>query len=140
MSQYAEITQEIDRGPSGPKTVAFFDLDGTVIFGYSIASIFLERVLTGGLTPPDAVRQFFQLISHGVSGTPYSTLLEEGAESLAGVPEQEFIALGERVFDKYLAGAIYPESRALIRAHQRMGHTVVIVSSATTYQVAPVAL
>ena len=139
MGQYPELTREIDTGPAGPKIAAFFDLDGTVIFGYSIASIFLERVLSGQLAPHDAIRQFFQLMSHGISGTPYSTILQEGADSLAGVAEKEFEELGETVFEKYLAGSIYPESRALIRAHQRMGHTVVIVSSATRYQVGPVA-
>ena len=135
MEHYTDITRDVTTGPAGPDTVAFFDLDGTVIFGYSIMSVFLERVTSGGLSPQDAIRQFFQLLGHGISGTAYSTLLEEAAESLAGVPEQEFVDIGERVFDKYLAGAIYPESRALIRAHQQMGHQVVIISSATRYQV-----
>lgn len=139
MSQYENITREIVRGPSGSDTIAFFDLDGTVIFGYSIASVFLERVTSGALSPRDAVRQFFQLLGHGVSQTPYSVILEEAAHSLAGVPEQDFVDIGVRVFNKYLAGAIYPESRALIRAHQRMGHTVAIMSSATRYQIEPIA-
>ena len=116
---YNHITREIDDSPAGPRTIAFFDLDGTVIFGYSIASIFLERVTSGELAPQDAIRQFLQLVSHGISGTPYTVLLEEAGQSLEGVKEQDFVDLGERVFDKYLAAAIYPESRALIRAHQR---------------------
>ncbi len=139
MRSHPHITREIDESQSGPETVAFFDLDGTIIFGYSIASIFLERVLGGGLTPQDAFQQFIGLVGHGVSDTPYSTLLEEAAESLAGASEQEFMELGEKVFGKYLAGAIYPESRALIRAHQQRGHTLVILSSATRYQIDPIA-
>jgi putative phosphoserine phosphatase / 1-acylglycerol-3-phosphate O-acyltransferase len=136
---YEEITQEIEDSEPGPGTIAFFDFDGTIIFGFSIASLFVERVTSGKLPPGDAIRQFFQLIGHGMSGTPYSVLLDEAAESLAGTAERDFTELGEVIFDKYLAGAVYPESRALIRAHQRQGHTVVILSSATRYQIEPIA-
>ena len=69
----------------------------------------------------------------------YSRMLEELAEQLAGTPEDELTELGETVFDKYLAGSIYPESRALVRAHQDRGHTVVIVTSATNFQADAVA-
>ena len=46
---------------------------------------------------------------------------------------------GQRTFEKHLATQIYPESRALVRAHQEMGHTVAIITSATRYQAEPVA-
>ena len=134
-----QLTKEIDDGPAGPGTIAFFDFDGTIIFGYSIATIFLERVISGKLAPHDAVMQFIQLVGHGFGGTPYSELLRESAETLAGANEQEFTDLGETVFEKYLAGAIYPETRSIIRAHQAKGHTVAIVSSATHYQIDPIA-
>jgi len=139
MDIYDNITQEIDDSPRGPGTVAFFDLDGTLIFGFSILSIFRERVTSGELAPYDAFQQFFSLLSHGLNGSEYPRILAEAAETLEDVSEQEFIALGESVFEKYVAGSIYPESRALVRAHLKRGHTVVVLSSATTYQVAPVA-
>jgi putative phosphoserine phosphatase/1-acylglycerol-3-phosphate O-acyltransferase len=34
---------------------------------------------------------------------------------------------------------VYPDARLIVRAHQRMGHTVALASSATRYQVAPLA-
>lgn len=139
MNLYEHITADVDGSPPGPDTVAFFDLDGTLIFGFSIASIFRERVLSRQLTPREAVRQFFSLIGHGVSGTDYALVLEEAADSLAGVLEKDLVDLGERVFEKYVAGDMYPESRALVRAHLARGHTVVVLSSATIYQIAPVA-
>jgi putative phosphoserine phosphatase/1-acylglycerol-3-phosphate O-acyltransferase len=43
------------------------------------------------------------------------------------------------VFRTHIARQIYPETRALVEAHQRKGHTVAIISSATPYQVAPAA-
>ena len=139
MNIYDNITQEIDDGPRGPGTVAFFDLDGTLIFGFSILSIFRERVMSGELAPLDALQQLFSLLSHGLNGSEYPRILAEAAETLEDVSEQEFIELGESVFEKHIAGSIYPESRALVRAHLKRGHTVVVLSSATTYQVEPVA-
>ncbi|MDH4107351.1 MAG: HAD-IB family hydrolase [Gammaproteobacteria bacterium] len=139
MKLYEHVTHDVDDSPAGPGTIAFFDMDGTLIFGYSILSIFRESVLTRRLAPGDALRQFFALVSQAVDGTDYGKMLEEAAGLLRGMPEQEFVELGESVFDKYVAASIYPESRALVRAHLARGHTVAIVSSATIYQVAPVA-
>ncbi len=139
MRLYKHITQEVDGTRRGPKTVAFFDLDGTIIFGFSVASVFLERMTSGELPPQKAFRQIASLFAGRVSGAEFPDLLDEAVLSLAGTEENRFTELGEVVFDKYVAGSIYPESRALIRAHLNRGHTVVILSSATNYQIDPVA-
>src|SRR5690606_11325620 len=47
--------------------------------------------------------------------------------------------LGQRVFDQDLLARIYPEARALVKEHQSRGDTVVIVSSATQFQVERIA-
>lgn len=139
MNLYGDITREIGSVPKGAGTIAFFDLDGTIIFGFSIAAIFRERLLSGQVAPCKALQQALSLVSHGINGTEYPKLLREAAIELEGVAEQEFVDLGEAVFEKHLAGTIYPESRALIRAHINRGHTVVVLSSATPYQVNPIA-
>ena len=64
----------------------------------------------------------------------------EQATAAAGGEEQpwtqeELDEVGERVFSQRLVTDIYPESRALVEAHQRRGHTVAIVSSATHFQI-----
>jgi putative phosphoserine phosphatase/1-acylglycerol-3-phosphate O-acyltransferase len=56
-----------------------------------------------------------------------------------GLAESVLEEVGEEVFEKHLATQIYPESRALVNAHQQMGHTVAIISSATRYQAEPLA-
>ncbi|MBT8079076.1 MAG: HAD-IB family phosphatase, partial [Gammaproteobacteria bacterium] len=137
MRPYQHITRDVDNAPRGPATLAFFDFDGTIIFGYSIATVMLEAITSGKLSPADALRKFVRLISEGTDTNDYGALLQQAAESLVGRPEAELVELGEKIFDRYLAAAIYPESRALIRAHQACGHTVAIVSSATPYQILP---
>lgn len=136
---YGQITREVERSAQGPGSIAFFDFDGTLIFGFSIASVFRERLFSGKLTPRDAIAQFFGMVTHGINGSDYAQLLRDAGRTLAGVREQEFIDLGETVFRKYLAGSVYPESRALLRAHQARGHTVAVLSSATPYQIEPAA-
>jgi putative phosphoserine phosphatase/1-acylglycerol-3-phosphate O-acyltransferase len=56
-----------------------------------------------------------------------------------GMAESVLRETGQEVFEKHLAGQIYPEARALVAAHRARGHTLAIVSSATPYQVEPVA-
>src|SRR3546814_18895340 len=41
--------------------------------------------------------------------------------------------------DLHIARKIYPETRAIIEAHQAKGHRVALISSATIYQIAPAA-
>ena len=137
MRPYQYITRDIEEAPRGPSTIAYFDFDGTIIFGYSIASVMLEAVTSGKLSPAEALKKFLRLISDGTDTNDYGALLQQAAESIVGVPETDLIELGEKIFERYLAAAIYPESRALIRAHRSCGHTVAIVSSATPYQIMP---
>ena len=58
---------------------------------------------------------------------------------MRGISEKEFEELGERLFVEELATLIYPESRALLETHLELGHTVAIISSATRYQIEPLA-
>jgi putative phosphoserine phosphatase/1-acylglycerol-3-phosphate O-acyltransferase len=136
---YSKITKEVDRAPSGPRTVAFFDLDGTLIAGFSITSLLRERLSSFHLGLLDAAEELFDLANHAIVGRNFPALLEHAVATLKGIAEQDFIELGDAVFEKYTAGDIYPESRALVQAHQDRGHTVVILSSATIYQVKPIA-
>ncbi len=139
MKLYEKVTREIYRSPKGAKTVAFFDLDGTLISGFSITSLFRERLTSYHLNIFDAAEQLFDLANHAVSGSNFPMLLDHAASTLKGIAENDFIELGNAVFEKHTAADIYPESRALVRAHLDMGHTVVVLTSATIYQALPIA-
>lgn len=139
MKLYPKITKEIDRSAAGSRTVAFFDLDGTLISGFSITSLLRERISSYHLGLLDAAEELFDLANHAIVGRNFPTLLDHAVATLRGIAEQDFIELGNAVFEKYTAADIYPESRALVKAHLDRGHTVVILSSATIYQVKPIA-
>ena len=139
MSVHSQMTREIDDGPSGLRIAAFFDVDRTLIAGFSALQFFRDGLTNGLVSPADfatamgtAVR--FQLGQVGFSGFVTGT-----AGMLRGRTEADFEAIGERIFRERLATEIYPESRALVQAHHRKGHTLALVSAATRYQIEPLA-
>src|SRR6185295_2072243 len=74
-----------------------------------------------------------------LGGIGFSGFVAETVHALKGMPEQDLVDMGERLFTEQLAASVYPESRALVHAHQKKGHTVGVVSSALRYQIEPLA-
>jgi putative phosphoserine phosphatase/1-acylglycerol-3-phosphate O-acyltransferase len=139
MSRHASITGAIDKGPSGPRIGAFFDLDRTLIAGFSASAFVRELVRLGKIDAAAMVQGAAAATRFRLGGVGFSAFVAETVGLLRGMPERELVEMGERLFAEGLATAIYPESRALVEAHQRKGHTVAVVSSALPYQVDPIA-
>jgi putative phosphoserine phosphatase/1-acylglycerol-3-phosphate O-acyltransferase len=139
MSLYERLTEEIRSGPSGPKVAAYFDLDQTLLAGFSATSFVWERMVTGRMAPRELADTLLGALSFAAGRTGFSGLMSATTAAYRGLAESVLEELGQEVFDKHLATQIYPESRALVRAHQDAGHTVAIVSSATRYQAEPMA-
>lgn len=139
MTLYAQVTREIRSGPAGPEVAAFFDLDRTLLAGFSAIAFFQERLLSGRMSPRELVESVAAAASFSMGRTGFSGLVTGAAGAFRGLSERALQEFGEEIFEKQLAKQIYPESRSLVRAHQDLGHTVAIVSSALPYQVEPVA-
>ncbi len=139
MTLHARLTEEIRSGPSGSKIGAFFDLDQTLLAGFSAAAFLRERLMSGRMAPREISESLLGSLSFALGRTGFSGLMSAATAAYRGVAESTLEELGEEVFQKHLATQIYPESRALVQAHQEMGHTVAIVSSATRYQAEPLA-
>ncbi len=138
-SKTDSITKDILAGESGAHIGAFFDLDRTIIKDFSAKQFFKTRALSGKMTSQEIVAQLAGVFLYATDDRNFAALAAMGAKGVKGVPEKVFLEVGEEVYNKHLADAIYPESRALIAAHISKGHTVAIVSAATPYQVSPVA-
>jgi putative phosphoserine phosphatase/1-acylglycerol-3-phosphate O-acyltransferase len=65
--------------------------------------------------------------------------MQAPAMMLAGEREETVQAIADRAFQKHWRSKIFPEAQDLIAAHRKRGHRVVILSSATRFQVAPIA-
>lgn len=134
-----EAVEEIEAGPAGPEIGAFFDLDGTLVAGYTAAAFFGDQVRKREVGPGDFVRTVVNVVDGEVLGGDPTKVAYQVFNALRGQSEEAFAAVGERLFLQKIAGTIRHESRALVRAHQRKGHTVAVASAATPYQISPIA-
>jgi putative phosphoserine phosphatase/1-acylglycerol-3-phosphate O-acyltransferase len=139
MTTVDELIDQVEAGPAGPEIGAFFDYDGTLISGYSGNALFRERVRRRDVSVGEVAQSMVAVMDMELRGSDVSQLFDIMARGLRGRLEDEAVEMGERLFAKQVAGWVFPESRELVRAHQRMGHTVAVASSASLYQVAPFA-
>lgn len=139
MKTHANVTSEVDASRRDRRTAAFFDFDGTLLAGFSVFYFLLRRYFSGKVSAGESVEQLLATASYALGRADFSALLEEFTASMAGTSDREMRALAAEVFRKDLVSGLYPEVRALLKAHQDKGHTVVILSSATQYQLELVA-
>jgi len=139
MTLHARLTKEIRNGPSGSKVGAFFDLDQTLLAGFSATSFLRERIAAGGVGSRELAATFYGALAFGLGRTGFSGFMTATTAAYRGLEESVLEEIGEETFVKHLARQVYPESRALVEAHQAAGHTVAIVSAATRYQAEPMA-
>jgi putative phosphoserine phosphatase/1-acylglycerol-3-phosphate O-acyltransferase len=139
MTTVVDLLEEIERAPEGPEIGAFFDFDGTLIAGYSAGVFYQDRIRRFELTPSEIVRSLTAILEMGLRGADVSKLMEIAVANWAGHREEEVRELFDRLFYERISGMVYPEARELVRAHARAGHTIVLASSATRYQLAALA-
>jgi putative phosphoserine phosphatase/1-acylglycerol-3-phosphate O-acyltransferase len=139
MTTVVDLLEEIERAPTGPQIGAFFDFDGTLISGYSAGVFYQDRIRRFDLTPSELARSLIAMLDMQFRGADVSKLMEIAVANWAGHREHEVRELFDRLFYERISGMVYPEARELVRAHARAGHTVVLASSATRYQLAALA-
>jgi putative phosphoserine phosphatase/1-acylglycerol-3-phosphate O-acyltransferase len=139
MSPHQDVVAEVLKLPDGPEIGALFDFDGTVISGYSIMAFIKEQIRRGHLSPRELVELLSTMASFGLGDLGFSAMMLAASQFLRGIREDSYANFGEELFESHIARLIYPESRSLVQAHLKKGHTVAIVTSATPYQVRPAA-
>jgi len=139
MTVHKDVIQNIERAPEGSRVGAFFDFDGTLIAGFSATVFLKEQLRRGDLSAYEFFEMLAAVTQFSLGGMGFSGLMSTAAQFMRGVREADYIAFGEELYEQQIARRVYPESRALVQAHMARGHTVAIISSATPYQVEPVA-
>ncbi len=130
---------EIMASPAGPKIGAFFDLDGTLVAGFTAIILTQERLLRRDMGVGELLGMVQAGLSHTLGRIEFEDLIGKAAAALTGRLLDDLEEIGERMFIQRIESRIYPEMRELVRAHMARGHTVVLSSSALTIQVNPVA-
>ena len=136
---FQQALLDIRSASPGPSTAAFFDFDGTLIDGYSAKALYAHRLRNKEVGLAELVHTIRAMAGPTLSEAQFLALLHRGIAGWSGRPVQEIEALGEQLFRASIAGDVFHETWRLVRAHLRRGHTVAIATSATRFQVAPLA-
>jgi len=139
MDLYSKVIKEVEASPDGPQIGAFFDFDGTIIYGYSATTYLREQIRRGDVNARQFVELTKTMTNFGLGNMGFSAMMTAASQYLEGIAEDDYLDFAEGLYKKHIAKLIYPESRALIEAHLKKGHTVAMISAATPYQVMPAA-
>ncbi len=133
-----QLLAEIRSGPRGPGIAAFFDFDGTIIQGYSSALLYEQRYKHFEVGLGETVR-LLRFMQGDPTEEDFRALTTDAVSGWAGKPESFLDEEAKRLWKGGIAKLLFHEAWRLVKAHQRMGHAVVIASSATTVQLRQVA-
>jgi len=130
---------EIDASPKGPQVGAFFDVDGTLVAGLTASIHMRDRLRRRDVTPGEIVRTLLLGVGYGLGRAEFEDLMSLAAETMKGRVLDDLDEIGERLFQQKISDRLYPEMRDIVAAHVRRGHTVTLSSSASSFQVEPIA-
>lgn len=131
--------EEIEQGPSGKSIAAIFDYDGTLIAGYSAMDVAQARLMRGQVDARELLG-LAALAARGALGLAgFKELIAFIAANWKGRNEHDLMKEGERLFKARIADRVFPEMRRRLEAHRAKGHTLILASSATPFQVEPAA-
>ena len=130
---------EVDASPEGPQVGAFFDLDGTLVAGFTVAAVTRDRLRRREVGATEFLNMMQLAVEYRLGRRQFENVIEGAVRSTKGRLAEDVEEMGERIFQQSVADQLYPEMRELVRAHQRRGHTVVLSSSALSMQAEPVA-
>lgn len=123
----------------GSRIGAFFDLDGTLVAGFTPTAHARDRMRRRQASVGEVLGVLEATFRYKLGRMEFERLVVRAAGYLRGDSLSELEAVGERIFHQHNASMIYPQMRERVRAHQERGHTVVLSSSALTIHAVPVA-
>jgi HAD superfamily hydrolase (TIGR01490 family) len=135
----ADAIAEIGASAPGPKVGAFFDLDGTLVDGFTAAAHVGDRIRRRQAGIGELLGVFEAALRYRFGRIEFEHLIVRAAGYLRGELIAELDALGERLFVERVAARLYSHMHDIVGAHQERGHTVVLSSSALSIQALPVA-
>ena len=130
---------QIAASPPGPEVGAFFDLDGTLVDGFTATAHAGDRIRRRQATLGEVLGVIEASMRYRLRRMHFERLLVRAAGYLHGEYLEDLDKVGNRLFGERVQARVYPAMRQVVAAHQRRGHTVVLSSSALTIHAEPVA-
>lgn len=138
MAPEADALRQIAAAPPGPAVGAFFDLDGTLVAGFTPTAHAADRMRRGQARIGEVLGVVEASLRYKLGHMQFGPLLTRAATYLRGESLAELDEVCERLFADHIAARIYPVMRAVVEAHRERGHTLVLSSSALSIHVHPV--
>ncbi|MDX3078238.1 HAD family hydrolase [Streptomyces sp. NPDC088354] len=117
-----------------PHAAAFFDLDNTVMQGAAIFHFGRGLYKRKFFHSRDLVRFAWQQAYFRIAGSEDPEHMQEVRQSALSIVKghrvEELMSIGEEIYDEYMAGKIWPGTRALAQAHLDAGQRVWLVTAA----------
>jgi len=135
----ADPIAEITASPPGSQVGAFFDLDGTLVDGFTATAHASDRIKRRQARIGEVLGVVEASMRYRLGRMRFEHLLTRAAGYLHGDSLAELDELGERLFVERVASRVFPAMHEIVAAHQARGHTVVLSSSALTIHAEPVA-
>ncbi|GED99000.1 HAD family hydrolase [Gordonia crocea] len=112
---------------------AFFDVDNTLVQGASIVHFARGLAAHKYFSYGDIATAMWSQIKFRITGKENADDVAEGRDKalsfIAGRPTAELVALGEEIYDEYIADKIWPGTRALTQRHLDAGQQVWLVTA-----------
>ena len=89
---------EIEASPEGPEVGAFFDLDGTLVAGFTGVLMTQDRLRRGQMSVGEFIGMVQAGLNHQLGRSEFEDLIGKGARMLHGNSLSDLDELGERLF------------------------------------------
>jgi putative phosphoserine phosphatase/1-acylglycerol-3-phosphate O-acyltransferase len=131
----AEVIRQIAKGPQGPQVIAAFDFDGTLLGGLSAAMLMQTRMKRKDIKRAELADSIGGTLKVMTKRMDAKDFITRGFTHWAGKTEAEMEELAAELFENKLQDSVFPEMREVLEAHRKAGHTIVVATAATRYQV-----
>lgn len=134
----AQLAQ-IATSPSDAGVGAFFDLDGTLVSGFTATVHAGHRIRRRQARIGEVLGVIEASVRYRLGRMEFERLMVRAGGYLRGESAEELEELGEYLFRQHIEDRVFDAMRDIVAAHQERGHTVALSSSALTMHVKPVA-
>ena len=142
MNVDAPVTRQLDEistGPHGREVGAFFDLDGTLVSGFTATVHAGHRIHARQASIGEVIGVLEASLRYRLGRMEFERLVVRAAGYLRGDSLDDLDELGDYLFRRHIESRVFTQMHDVVRAHQARGHTVVLSSSALTIHAEPVA-
>jgi HAD superfamily hydrolase (TIGR01490 family) len=119
--------------------ICFFDMDKTLIAGNSSVSFMRYCLRRGKTTRWKVVKSLVYYFLYRYDLLDMEKAYRDSLRLLVGTREEDLMQFCQEWFEEAIRNLIYPEAADIVRHHLKRGESVGIISSASTYAVAPLA-